>query len=185
MPWHTIEELAESMEAQARKDKALAVKCMEGLAQYASELRRKAEPGGRDRTPVLRELVGQLACYWVLEDDPDYMDEVGYLEAFDSRMAEADAGRPPWPFTPSQKNDTLYGLYRYAMDLIPNLGVDAQEDVLGARDLIREIEQFWDLGSPALDALCAEIEMAMQAQATREAEFEMTTSHSKNEPTMG
>lgn len=173
MPWYTIDELAESMEARDRKDKALAVKCMEGLAQYAAELRRKAEPGGRERTPALRELVGRLACYWVLEDDPDCMNEAGYLEAFDSRMAEADAGRPPWSFTPSQKSDTVHGLYRYAMDLIPNLGVDAQEDVLSARDLMREIEQFWDLGSPVLDALCAEIETAMQAQATREAEYEM------------
>ena len=173
MPWYTIDELAESMEAQARKDKALAVKCMEGLAQYAAELRQKAGPGGREQTPALRELVGCLACYWALEDKPGGMDEAGHLEAFDSRMAEADAGRPPWSFTPSQKSDTAYGLYRYAMDLIPNLGVEAEKDILGSRDLIREIEQFWDLGSPVLDALCAEIETAMQAQATREADFEM------------
>lgn len=173
MPYYTLDELAESMEAQARKDKALAVKCMEGLAQYAAELRRKAEPSGRERTPALRELVGRLACYWALEDVPGCMDEAGYLEAFDSRMAAADAGRPPWSFTPAQKSDTVYGLYRYAMDLIPNLGVDAQGDILGARDLMREIERFWDLGSPVLDALCAEIETAMQAQAAREAEYEM------------
>ena len=173
MPWYTIDELAESMEAQVRKDKALAVKCMEGLAQYAAELRQKAGSGGREQTPALRELVGRLACYWVLEDDPDCMNEAGYLEAFDSRMAEADAGRLPWSFTPSQKSDTLYGLYRYAMDLIPNLGTDAEKDILGSRDLIREIEQFWDLGSPVLDGLCAEIEAAMQAQAAWEAEFAM------------
>ena len=160
------------METQARADKALAVRCIGGLTQYAAELGQKADPGGQERIHALRELVGYLASYWCLEDEPGGMDEAGYREAFDRRVAEAGAAEHPRRPTPEQKSDTVFGLYRYAMDLIPNLGVDAQKDVLGSRDLIREIEQFWDFGSPTLDQMCADIEAAMQAQAAREAEFE-------------
>lgn len=49
MPYFTVDEVAESMEAQARKDKALAVKCIGGLTQYAAELHQKAGSGGRER----------------------------------------------------------------------------------------------------------------------------------------
>lgn len=173
LPYYTLDEVAESMEAQARKDKALAVKCIGGLTQYAAGLRQKAGSGGQERIEDLRELVGCLACYWCLEDEPGGMDEAGYQDIFDRRVAEAGEADRPWSPSPEQKSDTVYGLYCYAMDLIPNLGADAQEDILGSRDLIREIEQFWDFGSPVLDRMCVDIETALQAQAAREAELEM------------
>lgn len=186
MPYYTLDEVAESTEAQAKADKALAVRCVGGLTQYAAELRQKAGPGAQERIQALRELVGCLASYWGLEDEPGGMDEAGCREAFDRRLAEAGEADRPWSPTPEQKSDTVCGLYRYAMDLIPNLGVEAEKDILGSRDLIREIEQFWDLASPTLDQMCAGIETAMQAQAAREAEFEMKVSQSsKNGMFMG
>lgn len=173
MPYYTLNELAESMEPQARKDKAMAVRCIDGLTEYAAELRQRAGAAALDRISSLRELVGYLAAYWGLRDEPGGMDDVGYQEFFDHRLAEAGTAERPWSPTPEQKSDTVYGLYRFAMDLIPNLGVEAEKDILGSRDLIREIEQSWDFGSPLLDRLCAHIETAMEAQAAWEAKFEM------------
>lgn len=173
MPYFTLDEALECMKAQAEADKALAARCIEGLTEYAAELRQKAGPGGQERVPAPRELAGCLAGYWGLKDEPDGMGEAEYQEAFDRRVAEAGEADRPWSPTPEQKSDTVHGLYRYAMDLIPNLGVEAEKDILGSRDLIREIAQFWDFGSPALDRMCADIETGMQAQAAREAPFEM------------
>ena len=170
---YTVDELIKQMEPQARKDKALAVRCIDGLTQYAAELRQKVYPQGENKIRALRELVGQLSPYWGLQDEPGGMDGTGYQAAFDLRVAEAAATASPLEVTSAQKSDTVYGLYRYAMDLIPNLGVDAQADIFGARDLIREIEKFWDFGSPMLDDLCADIDHAMSAQAARERDFEM------------
>lgn len=161
------------METQARKDKALAVRCIDGLTQYAAELRQWGGAEGLAKITALRELVGQLPTYWGLQDVPDGMDGAGHQAAFDRRVEEAAIAAAPLEATGAQKSDTAYGLYRYAMDLIPNLGVDAQADVEGCRDLIRELEAWWDFGSPVLDGLCAEIDQAMAAQAAREQGFEM------------
>ena len=173
MQMYTLEEIAQLMEHQARKDKDLAVRCIDGLTQYAAELRQRGGREGRDKIPALRELVGQLPTYWVLREEPGGMDEAGHQAAFDRRVEEAAITATPLEATGAQKSDTVYGLYRYAMDLIPNLGVEAQADVEGCRDLIRELEAWWDFGSPVLDGLYAEIGQAMAAQAARELEFEM------------
>lgn len=167
--WTTFEQTKDGALSRSRADKALAMKCIEGLAQYAVELQQNVQ----DRIAALRKLVGYLAGYWCLKDEPGGLDEIGYRKVFDRRMAEAGTTDRLLPSTSEQKRDTVYGLYRYAMDLIPNLGVGAQEDVLGSRDLIREIEQYWNFSSPELDHICANIETAMEAQAAREAEFEI------------
>ena len=173
MQMYTLGEFAQRIEIQARKDKALAVRCIDGLTQYAAELRQRGGSEGQATIPALRELVGQLPTYWVLQEEPGGMDEAGHQAAFDRRVEEAAITDTPLEATGAQKSDAVYGLYRYAMDLIPNLGVDAQADVEGCRDLIRELEAWWDFGSPALDGLCAGIDEAMAAQAAREREFEM------------
>ena len=173
MPVYTLDEIIKLMEPQARKDKALAVRCIDGLTEYAAELRQKAGPDGRERTGPLRTLVSTLAGYWGLDDEPGSLGVKGHTEAFDRRMAEADMADGPWSPSPEQKGDTVYGLYRYAMDLIPNLGADAREDIRECGKLIREIEQFWDFGSPVLDELCDDIDSALREQMEREAAIEM------------
>lgn len=169
--YYTLTELLEVMEPQNKKDKALAVRCIEGLTEYAAELRQKAGPGCQERISALRELVGCLAGYWVLMEEPGGMYDVEYQEVFDRRMAEAEVSDHTWSPSSNQKCDTVYGLYRYALDLIPNFGRESEKEVLELRDLIREIEQFWDFGSPALDKMCVQIEMAMQEQVMWEAKF--------------
>ena len=111
-----------------------------GSSFFAQRSRRLREDGistgkGQAKIPALRELVGQLPTYWVLQEEPGGMDEAGHQAAFDRRVEEAAITATPLEATETQKSDAVYGLYRYAMDLIPNQGVDAQADVEGCRDL--------------------------------------------------
>lgn len=60
----TLDELINAMEPQARKDKALISKCVDGLTEYAAELRQKAGDAGKEQISALRRLVDELAGYW-------------------------------------------------------------------------------------------------------------------------
>ena len=59
----TLDELINAMEPQARKDKALISKCVDGLTEYAAELRQKAGDAGKEQISALRRLVDELAGY--------------------------------------------------------------------------------------------------------------------------
>ena len=61
----TLDELINAMEPQARKDKALISKCVDGLTEYAAELRQKAGDAGKEQISALRRLVDELVgnCY--------------------------------------------------------------------------------------------------------------------------
>ena len=63
----TLDELINAMEPQARKDKALISKCVDGLTEYAAELRQKAGDAGKEQISALRRLVDELAGYWGLD----------------------------------------------------------------------------------------------------------------------
>lgn len=56
-----LDELINAMEPQARKDKALISKCVDGLTEYAAELRQKAGDAGKEQISALRRLVDELA----------------------------------------------------------------------------------------------------------------------------
>lgn len=60
----TLDELINAMEPQARKDKALISKCVDGLTEYAAELRQKAGDAGKEQISALRRLVDELAGYF-------------------------------------------------------------------------------------------------------------------------
>ena len=62
----TLDELINAMEPQARKDKALISKCVDGLTEYAAELRQKAGDAGKEQISALRRLVDELAGYQLL-----------------------------------------------------------------------------------------------------------------------
>lgn len=63
----TLDELINTMEPQVRKDKALISKCIDGLTEYAAELRQKAGDPGKAQTPDLRRLVSELEGCWGLD----------------------------------------------------------------------------------------------------------------------
>lgn len=60
----TLDELINAMEPQARKDKALISKCVDGLTEYAAELRQKAGDAGKEQISALRRLVDELVGYF-------------------------------------------------------------------------------------------------------------------------
>lgn len=62
----TLDELINAMEPQARKDKALISKCVDGLTEYAAELRQKAGDAGKEQISALRRLVDELAGYHLI-----------------------------------------------------------------------------------------------------------------------
>ena len=173
MPVYTLDELLKEMEPQGRKDQALAIKCIDGLTQYAAELRQRGGPEGQAKIPDLRKLVGYMADYWALGTAPGGLDGADCQEKFDRRIEEAGAAATPWYPSPGQKSDVVLGLYRYATDLIPNLGSEAKDEIIGCKALIREVEAFWDFGSPLLDQLCDDIDTELQEQISRENKLEM------------
>ena len=85
----TLDELINTMEPQVRKDKAIISKCIDGLTEYAAELRQKAGDPGKAQTPDLRRLVSELEGCWGLDTEV-----VDYVAAFDRKIQEADQATP-------------------------------------------------------------------------------------------
>lgn len=93
----TLDELINAMEPQARKDKALISKCVDGLTEYAAELRQKAGAAGKEQISALRRLVDELAGYWGLDAKT-----VDHVTAFDRKIQEVDQAVHQW--TPTQEH---------------------------------------------------------------------------------
>lgn len=93
----TLDELINAMEPQARKDKALISKCVDGLTEYAAELRQKAGDAGKEQISALRRLVDELAGYWGLDAKT-----VDHVTAFDRKIQEVDQAVHQW--TPTQEH---------------------------------------------------------------------------------
>lgn len=165
----TLDELIKAMEPQARKDKLLITKCIDGLTEYAAELRQKAGDPGKAQTPALRRLVSELEGYWGLDTEV-----VDHVAAFDRKMQEADQALRPWAPTQEQRGAVMQGLCRYAMDMILSQGAkDARGRVAECERLMREIAGFWDFDSLVLDDLCAQIEASLKEQEVWENTVEM------------
>lgn len=64
----TLDELINAMEPQARKDKALISKCVDGLTEYAAELRQKAGDAGKEQISALRRLVSVVMSLYILHE---------------------------------------------------------------------------------------------------------------------
>lgn len=96
----TLDELINAMEPQARKDKALISKCVDGLTEYAAELRQKAGDAGKEQISALRRLVDELAGYWGLDAKT-----VDHVTAFDRKIQEVDQAVHQW--TPTQEHPQL------------------------------------------------------------------------------
>ena len=148
------------MEPQARKDKALISKCVDGLTEYAAELRQKAGDAGKEQISALRRLVDELAGYWGLDAKT-----VDHVTAFDRKIQEVDQAVHQWTPTQEHRDAVIQGLYLYAIDMISSLGSDgARESVTECERLMREIAGFWGYESPALDDLYAQIRASLKDQ---------------------
>ena len=157
----TLDELITLMEPQAQRDKKLIVQCIDGLTEYAAELRQKAGDAGKAESSALRELIDRLEGYWGLDNSGE-----NRLSAFDRRMREAEQSEQPWAPVQDQINGAVLGLYRYAMDMIPGQGAsEAAEQVAECERLMRNIAAFWNCASPSLDSLCSQMQEALRDQS--------------------
>ena len=128
----TLDELINTMEPQVRKDKALISKCIDGLTEYAAELRQKAGDPGKAQTPDLRRLVSELEGCWGLDTEV-----VDYVAAFDRKIQEADQATHPWAPTQEQRGAVMKGICLHSVDIISSLGADdARGRVAGCERLI-------------------------------------------------
>ena len=96
----TLDELINTMEPQVRKDKALISKCIDGLTEYAAELRQKAGDPGKAQTPDLRRLVSELEGCWGLDTEV-----VDYVAAFDRKIQEAGIQQQRCEHQPAGSHD--------------------------------------------------------------------------------
>ena len=157
----TLDELITLMEPQAQRDKKLIVQGIDGLTEYAAELRQKAGDAGKAESSALRELIDRLEGYWGLDNSGE-----NRLSAFDRRMREAEQSEQPWAPVQDQINGAVLGLYRYAMDMIPGQGAsEAAEQVAECERLMRNIAAFWNCASPSLDSLCSQMQEALRDQS--------------------
>ena len=165
----TLDELINTMEPQVRKDKALISKCVDGLTEYAAELRQKAGDAGKEQISALRRLVDELAGYWGLDAKT-----VDHVTAFDRKIQEADQATHPWAPTQEQRGAVMKGICLHSVDIISSLGADdARGRVAGCERLIQEIAGFWDFDSLVPDDLCAQIEASLKEQEVWENTVEM------------
>lgn len=155
-----LDELDRLMHPHAIKDKVLAKSCIDGLTQFAAELRQKSGPTGQELTPILREVIQRMDCYWGLDDKCD--SHVDVQEYFDHYMNEADAARRPLTHSLEQEDGAIYGLYRYAMDMISSHGIEAETHINICKTLIQTIASFWKLNDRIPDQMCVNIDTTLE-----------------------
>lgn len=88
----TLDELINAMEPQARKDKALISKCVDGLTEYAAELRQKAGDAGKEQISALRRLVDELAGYADKQELEEAIIRRHYASSIEDEENQVDQG---------------------------------------------------------------------------------------------
>jgi hypothetical protein len=169
MPTYTLPELLEAMEPQSKSDKALIADCIAGLGLYAAG-HAGLNPDS-SKIAEMRSLVETLVCYWGLDDvndDPMLSQDIlnrAFLQPFDDRIEDAVHGAETAAITTEHAAITVYGLYRYGMEMTVAQGVEAKDDILSMGALMKEIAAAWDYESDTLDGLVASLEAEAQLLA--------------------
>ena len=153
---YTLEELIKIMEPQAQRDKALISACIGGLGLYASQ-QAQFNPQS-SKTDELRGLVVTLVSYWGLDEGENAKTAEDFLYAFDDRIAAAKSGERVTMDVSGYQDSTIYGLYRYGMEMVVAQGDSAMGDILSVGNLIQEIGTTWDYEPyTAIDDLTARL----------------------------
>lgn len=135
-------------------DKSLIDKCIIGLTQYATALKHDNLPDAENKIASLRELIGELSGYWVLDKGLDCEMSKRYLEPFDDNVRRAE-----WQDNTRISNiaSVVNGLYRYALEMIACQGTELEDEILACSHLIREIAEYGDFDSDIFDEICRDI----------------------------
>lgn len=160
----TLDELINAMEPQARKDKALISKCVDGLTEYAAELRQKAGDAGKEQISALRRLVDELAGYWGLDAKT-----VDHVTAFDRKIQEVDQAVHQWtPIQPHHNRGSLKNRAdEIAMELQRILAQKASAGICG-RESKESLAYRW----LELAASCAKVPIRYEADQIKQRQKE-------------
>ncbi|MDR1021212.1 MAG: DUF4316 domain-containing protein [Synergistaceae bacterium] len=159
MPSYTLNELAEKVEPQARRDKALIERCIDGLGFYAAQI--AEEDRNSSKIEKTRTFVETLVGYWGLNDSEYYTKAKpleDYLRVLDDRVSEARTSGAVAGDVFQTALNVIYGLYQYGEEMVVCQGADAMGDILDVSDMMKEIARAWDFESDILDSLTARLE---------------------------
>jgi hypothetical protein len=157
----TLDELIKMMEPQARLDKALIARCVDGLGVYAAQI--AANDRFSHKIGETRELVETLVSYWGLDEGEDARELRSFLFDFDSRVDDAKSGGAvtddPFLFD----FNVIFGLYRYGSDMLVSQGETAMGDILDVSERMKEIAEAWDFDAAVLGDLTGRLEREVRA----------------------
>jgi hypothetical protein len=139
-----------NMKPQARRDKVIIDKCIDGLGLFA------AQKANADRLSPeigkIRSLVETLVQFWGLSDSDYYANARSpddYLQSFNEGIREAITGVVSDDVSAAAPN-AIDGLYLYGMEMVACQGKDAMSDILDVSDLMKEISTMWSIKADAL-----------------------------------
>jgi hypothetical protein len=153
---YTINKLLEAMAPQARRDKALIGRCVEGLGLYTAELAESDKFSSK--IDEIRKLAESLTGYWGLDNGETAKSAEDLLRAFDDLVDEARTGGKITGDAYQTASNVIYGLHRYGEDMAVSMGAEAMNDILHVSGLMKDIAKHWDFEPDVLDDLTANLE---------------------------
>ncbi len=160
MAIYTLDEHIKMLEPQARLDKALIARCVEGLGIYAAQ--KAADDHFSPKIGEMRELVETLVDYWLLYDGENKKPLSSFLVDFDLRVDEAKSGGAVMEDSFLYDFNVIFGLYRYGSDMLVSQGEAAMGDILDVSERMKEIAETWDFDTAVLGDLTGRLERAVR-----------------------
>jgi len=145
MPTYTLNELLEKMEPQARRDKALIGRCVDGLGLYTAQL--AADNKNDPKIEKMKALAERILGYWGLEDAAGTEPSRSFLDTFYERVYDASTGGAVTSDVYQAAHNVIFGLYRYGEDMVVSQGKDAMSEILDMCDLMEDVAEKWDYES--------------------------------------
>jgi hypothetical protein len=157
----TLSEMLELMEPQAKLDKALIARCIDGIGLYAAQIAEKDMHS--PKIGELRETCDLLYNYWWLDGDDLDTDYTGLLASFDARVQEAGTGGKVECDIFQTAPNVIHGLHCYCKDMVTGAGAEGAGSIKKAVELMKEIGSHWNYDHGALDVLTGELEAELSA----------------------
>jgi hypothetical protein len=148
MPTYKLGELIEKMAPQARRDKALISRCVDGFALYTAQIAAKNKTA--NKIDEMRKFADRLVGYWGLDDGENVTPPRDLMEAFYGRVYDAKKDGAVIGDVYQSAPNIIFGLHRY--------GEDAMSEILDACDLMKEIAEAWEFEPDVLNDLTAHLE---------------------------
>lgn len=175
---YSLEELMKNDEEHEAADKSLMGRCITGLTIYAVQFQQQhGNYASSDKVKEIRNLISEISGYWVLDDFFQTSATKQYLDLFDRHMVDTSGNL--YLQQPLVGDSTLYGLYRYAMEMVICQGNDSRNEIVRNKKLIQEITAYWHCWSPTIDRMCNQIDTALCRMDNNTLESRLTNNEMK------